>query len=78
MTSPEFAGCYISLLKQKAFVEVNEEGTEAAAATIERFQATAVLAIPSFVVNRPFFYAIRDDKTGEILFMGSIVDPAKT
>ncbi|MCL5103582.1 MAG: serpin family protein [Armatimonadetes bacterium] len=64
---------YISVLKQKAFVEVNEEGTEAAAATFGLFRARSVP--PEFRASRPFFYAIRDDRTGEILFMGSIVDP---
>ena len=64
---------YISVLKQKAFIEVNEEGTEAAAATFVLFHARA--GHPQFYVNHPFFYAIRDDRTGEILFMGIVEDP---
>ncbi len=68
----------IDEVKHKTFVEVNEEGTEAAAVTSIGIRATSaqVTVAPfSMVVNRPFFCAIRDNKTGEILFMGSINDP---
>ncbi|NEQ20515.1 MAG: serpin family protein [Microcoleus sp. SIO2G3] len=68
----------INEVKHKTFVEVNEEGTEAAA-------ATSVAAVPTMariptepfqmVVDRPFFCAIRDNRTGTILFMGSIREP---
>jgi serpin B len=68
----------IDEVKHKTFVEVNEEGTEAAAVTSVGITVTSVqVETPPFemVVNRPFFCAIRDNKTGEILFMGSIVNP---
>ena len=68
----------VSEVKHKTFVEVNEEGTEAAAVTsIEVVLLSAVMFPPPFrmIVNRPFFYTIRDDRTGLILFMGSIVAP---
>lgn len=66
----------ISQVKHKTFIEVNEEGTEAAAATSVGIVATSVPPPPfSMVVDRPFFCAIRDNETGTILFMGSIVDP---
>lgn len=68
----------INEVKHKTFVEVNEEGTEAAAVTSVGITVTSVqVEEPPFemVVNRPFFCAIRDNKTGEILFMGSIVNP---
>lgn len=66
----------ISQVKHKTFIEVNEKGTEAAAATSVGIVATSVPPPPfSMVVDRPFFCAIRDNKTGTILFMGSIVDP---
>jgi serine protease inhibitor len=64
---------YIGTLKQEAFVEVNEEGTEAAAASFELFRARS--GWPEFRANRPFFYAIRDDQTGALLFMGLVADP---
>ncbi|MBE9228944.1 serpin family protein [Phormidium sp. LEGE 05292] len=69
----------IDEVKHKTFVEVNEEGTEAAAVTSVGIRATSALPTeePPFkmVVDRPFFCAIRDNQTGTILFMGSIVDP---
>jgi len=66
----------ISRVRHKTFVEVNEEGTEAAAATAVVMRAMS-LAPPPFkmVVDRPFFCAIRDNQTGAILFMGFIVEP---
>jgi serpin B len=63
---------WINTIKHKAYIDVNEEGTEAAAATEE--EMTAGIAMP-FMVNRPFFFTIYDERTGEILFMGSIADP---
>lgn len=69
----------IDQVKHKTFVEVNEEGTEAAAVTSVGIVATSIQIdrTPPFnlVVDRPFFCAIRDNQTGEILFMGSILDP---
>ncbi|MGK7903098.1 MAG: serpin family protein [Hormoscilla sp.] len=69
----------IDRVKHKTFVEVNEAGTEAAAATSIGISATSA-QIPSeppfqMIVDRPFFCAIRDNQTGSVLFMGSIVDP---
>lgn len=68
----------ISQVKHKTFVEVNEEGTEAAAVTSVEIRTTS--AMPNrepfrMVVDRPFFFAIRDNQTGTLLFMGSIVEP---
>lgn len=68
----------ISQVKHKTFVEVNEEGTEAAAATSVGIQMTSLRQKPEpfrMIVDRPFFYAIRDNQTGSVLFMGSIVEP---
>lgn len=62
----------IDLVKHKTFVEVNEEGTEAAAVT-EVSMTRGILE--AMIVNRPFFLVIRDNQTGTILFMGSIVEP---
>ena len=67
----------ISKVKQKTFIDVNEEGTEAAAVTsIEVVLASAPID-DSFImeVNRPFFFTITDDETDAILFMGSISNP---
>jgi serpin B len=64
----------VDSVKHKTFVEVNEEGTEAAAVTSIPLSAAA-RSFFQMNVNRPFFCAIRDDTTGTILFMGTIVDP---
>ena len=69
---------YISEVKHKTWGEVNEEGTEAAAATAVGVALTSVQEPPQrFVmkVDRPFFFAIRDNRTGALLFMGSIPNP---
>jgi len=70
---------FISEVKHKAVVDVNEEGTEAAAVTSVEIKVTSVEAPRdrfSFVADRPFFFVIRDDATGTILFMGTLYDPA--
>jgi len=64
----------ISDIRHKAFMEVNEEGTEAAAATGVLMQRTIGQKF-SMVINRPFFCAIQDDQTGVILFLGAIWEP---
>jgi serine protease inhibitor len=69
----------ISDVKHKAVVEVDEKGTEAAAVTSVEMKATSVEAPRdrfSFVADRPFFFVIRDDATGALLFMGALYDPA--
>ena len=66
-------GACISAVKHKTFVEVNEEGTEAAAVTSVEVGVTS--APPMFIVDRPFLFAIREALSGTILFMGKITDP---
>jgi serine protease inhibitor len=67
-------GLYVSRVLHKTFVEVNEEGTEAAAATAVEFGI--VSAPPSFRVDRPYVFAIRERTTGAILFAGRIERPS--
>lgn len=71
---------FISEVKQKSYVDVNEEGTEAAAVTVVGVRASAVMRPPpnrfTMVLDRPFFFAISDVDTGSILFMGIVNDPA--
>ena len=64
---------YLQFLVHEAFVAVDEEGTEAAAATAGG--AGTVSAPPSFVADHPFLFLIRDRVTGSILFMGRVADP---
>jgi serpin B len=70
----------VSEVKQKSYVEVNEEGTEAAAVTVGIVRATAILRPQKpfeMIVDRPFFFVIEDSQTQSILFMGVVYDPAK-
>lgn len=67
-------GLQISDVFQKTFIEVNEEGTEAAAVTGVTVVTTS--ASPSFYVNRPFLYVIREKFTGTICFMGRVGNPS--
>ncbi len=77
LDSPIDMAFYISEVLHKTFVEVNEEGTEAAAVTSVRMTLTAMAPEDDFqmTVDRPFFYMIRDDETGAVLFMGVVTDP---
>ncbi len=66
---------FVSEVKQKTFVEVNEEGTEAAAVTGINIGITSISIPFQMTVNRPFFFVIKDNETGTILFMGSVLEP---
>jgi serpin B len=66
---------FVSSAVHKAFVEVNEDGTEAAAATAVGISPTSLPAEPIFTANRPFVYLIRDLDTGTTLFMGRLAEP---
>ena len=68
---------FISRVLHKSFVEVNEEGTEAAAVTVVEMSYTSVGPIQGFsmIVNRPFLFVIRENRSGTIMFMGKIVNP---
>ena len=69
---------FLSAVIHKAFVDVNEEGTEAAAATGIAVGATA-FEVPEepavFRADHPFLFLIRDNRTGSLLFLGRLVDP---
>jgi serpin B len=67
---------YIQDVLHKAFVAVDEEGTEAAAATAVIVGETAAPGEPKrFEANRPFLFLIRDRVTGALLFVGRVLDP---
>lgn len=67
----------ISEVMHKAFIAVDEKGTEAAAVTSIIIRGTSLPSAPSFTmkVDRPFFFMIHDQQTDAILFMGSVHDP---
>ena len=70
---------YIAAVIHKAFVEVNEEGTEAAAATAVVMKELALPApSPLFRADHPFLFLICENQTGSILFIGRVSDPSKT
>ena len=68
-------GLQVSFVKQNTFVEVNEEGTEAAAVTTIGIELTSAPSHPIFVADRPFVFAIRERTTNTLLFIGQVVDP---
>jgi len=68
---------FISKVIHKAFVDVNEEGTEAAAATAVVMKESAIGRPLTFRADHPFVFLIRESQTGSILFIGRIIDPTK-
>ena len=80
---PAEESLFLSAVVHKAFVEANEEGTEAAAATAVLMPATAALSpykpppVPIFRADHPFLFAIRDRNSRAILFLGRIADPTR-
>jgi serpin B len=79
---PDEDSLFLSAVLHKAFVEVHEEGTEAAAATAVLSPPTAARfsmpqPVPIFRADHPFLYAIRERKSGIILFLGRMADPSR-
>ena len=70
-------GLFVSDVFHKAFVEVSEEGTEAAAATaVPVSRGMSEVTIPTFRADHPFIFLIQDSGNGNILFMGRVMEPA--
>ncbi len=75
--SPDGQTLYIQDVIHEAFIAVDEDGTEAAAATaVIVGDTSAPVDVVELTVDRPFLYAIRDNETGAILFLGRVVDPS--
>lgn len=70
----ESGGLYISRVKHKSYVKVDEVGTEAAAVTSVEVRETSISN--AMIADRPFLFVIHDKHSGALLFMGQIVDPA--
>jgi serpin B len=68
---------YIGAVLHKAFVDVNEEGTEAAAATAVVMKIRMAAQPPTFRADHPFIFLIRENTTGSILFLGRVMDPSQ-
>ncbi|MBO7068217.1 MAG: serpin family protein [Bacteroidaceae bacterium] len=69
---------YISNMFQKAIIELDEEGTEAAAVTVIEYEATSIEPWYEFHANRPFIYIISEQSTGTIFFMGQFTGLEQT
>lgn len=67
---------YLSEVKHKTYIDVNEEGSEAAAITEGECRCTSMPLTFSMTVDRPFCFVIRDNFSGSILFIGAITDPS--
>lgn len=74
LTGISDAGIYVNFVKQNTFVDVNEEGTEAAAVTTIGIYATSS-GSPTYKINKPFIFVIRERTTNTLLFIGKVVDP---
>ncbi len=75
--SPDGKNLYIQDVIHEAFIAVDEDGTEAAAATaVVVGRTSAPVDVVELTVDRPFLYAIRDNDTGAILFLGRVLDPS--
>jgi serpin B len=75
------AGLWLSDVFHRAWVNINESGTEAAAVTISFTVGASFIAAPPpkpipFIVDRPFLFFVRHKKTGMVLFMGRVIDPS--
>jgi serine protease inhibitor len=71
--SPRGTDLFISVVKHKSYVDVHEEGTEAAAVTSVEIRVVSAPIIPTMRVDRPYLFAIRERLSGTILFVGKIV-----
>ncbi len=71
------APLYVSRVTHKAFVKVDEEGTEASAVTGIGIGIVSVPIYPQVILNRPFLYVIRDNQTGTVLFVGKMMNPSE-
>ncbi|KAE9458537.1 hypothetical protein C3L33_09561, partial [Rhododendron williamsianum] len=68
---------YVSSIFHKSFIEVNEEGTEAAAASaaVVKLRGLSIPEKIDFVADHPFLFVIREDMTGVVLFIGHVLNP---
>jgi serpin B len=67
---------FVQAVVHKAFIAVNEAGTEAAAATAVIIGKHSLPQPATITLDRPFLFAIIDQPTGQILFLGRVLDPS--
>ncbi|KFK32593.1 hypothetical protein AALP_AA6G263600 [Arabis alpina] len=68
---------YVSSIIHKACIEVDEEGTEAAAVSVGFAMYMCLRQNPDFIADHPFLFTVREDRSGVILFMGQVLDPSQ-
>lgn len=68
---------FVGDVLHKSFIEVNETGTEAAAATVVVMTDEAMELVTIMAVDHPFLFCVRNNETGTILFMGQVTDPTE-
>ncbi|KAK7310876.1 hypothetical protein RJT34_08650 [Clitoria ternatea] len=73
--SPVSQNLFVSDIFHKSFIEVNEEGTEAAAASAAIIRLRCASMPIDFVADHPFLFLIREDRTGTVLFIGQVLNP---
>ncbi|MFO6497148.1 MULTISPECIES: serpin family protein [Bacillus] len=73
----EKTGGFISEVKHNTFIQVDEKGTEAGAATKVEIVESAAVPDVAMTVDRPFYFAVTDEKTGMLHFLGSIAKPTE-
>lgn len=76
--SPSGQNLYVSDIFHKSFIEVNEEGTEAASATAGLIKLRGLMQKIDFVADHPFLFLIRENATGVVLFIGHVLNPLES
>lgn len=67
---------YVSEIFQKSFIEVNEEGTEAASTSVVSIRLCASISVRTdFVADHPFLFLVREDVTGTVMFVEHVLSP---
>lgn len=66
---------FVASIFHKSYIEVNEEGTEAAASTAVLFELQCARRYPSFVADHPFIFMIREERHGIVFFVGAVLNP---
>ncbi|CAL8995849.1 unnamed protein product [Prunus brigantina] len=73
--SPVGQNLYVSNIFHKSFIEVNEEGTEASAASAVVINSRSLPKTTDFVADHPFLFLIREELTGTVMFIGHVLNP---